>query len=289
MPTSFSEVMNSLEPDYSLEQDNSLEPDNSLERDNSQDADSTEAHIWSACISENWMQGRTTYGGLSAALCLKAVLNTNPDLPPLRTAQVNFIGPVGAQVSIRVQTLRRGKSVAFVSAEMTTATGIATHCVFCFGQSRESFLDREFIKSPKVPGVADSEEMFKDRPGPTFTNNFDCRIASGDQPMSGSEKSEIFLWARNKDRAANDVVALLGLADMPPPAVLPMFKQFAPISSMTWMLNFLEENPSTEDGWWLMSSIGENAKNGYSSQDMAIWNTAGKLVVTGRQNVAIFT
>lgn len=48
-------------------------------------------------ITEEWMQGRTTYGGLSAALCLAGTLSAHADLPPLRSAQVAFIGPAGVR------------------------------------------------------------------------------------------------------------------------------------------------------------------------------------------------
>jgi len=69
-----------------------------------------ESRQWSVNITDNWMQGRTTYGGLSAALCLKAVLNEHTDLPPLRSAQINFIGPVGGQVLITTNIMRQGKN-----------------------------------------------------------------------------------------------------------------------------------------------------------------------------------
>jgi acyl-CoA thioesterase len=75
---------------------------------------------------------------------------------------------------------------------------------------------------------------------------------------------------------------------MPPPAVLPMFKEFAPISSMTWMMNFVKEDLSTSDGWYLLRSEAENAQDGYSSQDMQVWNSDKELLITGRQSVAIF-
>ena len=34
-----------------------------------------------AAIPDDWMQGRTTYGGLTAALCLEAALELVPDMP----------------------------------------------------------------------------------------------------------------------------------------------------------------------------------------------------------------
>ena len=73
-----------------------------------------------AAISADWMQGRTTYGGLAAALSLEGTLRAHPSLPPLRSAQVSFIGPAGGEVRVAPQLLRQGKSVAFVGADLAS-------------------------------------------------------------------------------------------------------------------------------------------------------------------------
>ena len=203
-----------------------------------------EAGDLAVTIPESWMQGRTTYGGLSAALCLAAVERNHPNLPPLRSAQINFVGPAGGPVSVSSKVLRQGRSVAYISAELVGEQGLATHAVFCFGAKRESRLDRDFTQPPSTPDPEESKSFFTpENRGPVFTSNFECKLAAGARPVSGSDKSEHFIWARNRDTAAIGTTALLGLADMPPPAVLPMFKEFAPISSMTWMLNFLDDAP----------------------------------------------
>lgn len=243
---------------------------------------------WGLDIPENWMQGRTTYGGLSAALCLAAVNRDVPNLPPIRSAQINFVGPAGGWVTITTRVLRQGKSVAFVSAEMIGERGIATTATFCFGEARPSRLNQDFTNTPDCPGVEDSENFFKAGPGPVFSGNFECLLAQGAVPISGSDLSDHYLWIRFREQVDINAVSLLALGDMPPPAVLPMFKEPAPISSMTWMVNFLQENPSTEDGWWLMRTRAEDAKEGYSSQDMQVWNQQRQLVLTSRQSVAIF-
>ena len=239
-------------------------------------------------ITDNWMQGRTTYGGMSAALCYQAVINDFPELPPLRSAQINFIGPVGGDVNVTTKIMRQGRSVAYISAEMTGEKGLATHAVFCFGESRESRLNQDFTEKPHVPSVEESSRLFKTGFGPSFADNYDCLLARGGRPISSSDAHEHFIWVRHKDQNASDLAALIGLADMPPPAVLPMFKESAPISSMTWMMNFLKEDISTEDGWWLMRSAAEHVRNGYSSQDMQVWNKAGDLVISASQSVAVF-
>ena len=243
---------------------------------------------WAINIPENWMQGRTTYGGLSAALCLQATLNDHANLPSLRSAQINFIGPAGGDVVMSSQVLRQGKSVSFVEAVMEGEKGLATKATFCFGGERESRLNRDFTIAPDCPSISGSENFFKDGPGPVFTANFDCLLAQGDHPGSASTKHEHFMWIRFKEHVEISPVSLLAIADMPPPAVLPMFDGFAPISSMTWMVNFIQDEPTTDDGWWLMRTCAEHAKQGYSSQDMQIWNSNRELVLTGRQNVAIF-
>lgn len=239
-------------------------------------------------ITDNWMQGRTTYGGLSAALCLAAVQRNHSGLPPLRSAQISFVGPVAGEASVTTKVIRQGRSVAYIQAEMISKKGPATTAIFCFGQSRESRLHKHFTESPKVASVEESTDFFDAGFGPSFANNYDCKLAQGGHPISGSEHNEHYIWVRHRDANAEGMTALLGIADMPPPAVLPMFEEFAPISSMTWMVNVLNENIKTEDGWWLMRSAAEHAQNGYSSQDMQVWNSDGELVVSALQNVALF-
>ena len=250
----------------------------------SQSSDTT----WATNVPETWLQGRTTYGGLSAAMCLRAVELELPDLPPLRSAQINFIGPVSGEVSIKVSVLRQGKSVACVSADMIGLGGLATHAVFTFGLSRPSKLDQDFTEPPSVPGIEESINFFAHEQRPAFAKHFDCKLAQGGHPVSGSEHHEHYLWVRHQDKNAQGMTALMGIGDMPPPAVLPMFKEFAPISSMNWTVNILSEDLSTDDGWWLLRSAAEHARNGYSSQDMQVWNSEGKLVISAMQTVALF-
>ena len=56
---------------------------------------------WRGTVPDNWLQGRTAYGGFSAALALHAAQKSDLDLPPLRSAQVSFIGPLSGDIVIR--------------------------------------------------------------------------------------------------------------------------------------------------------------------------------------------
>lgn len=252
-------------------------------------------------LDESWMQGRGIYGGLSAALCLDATNSVFADLPPLRSASVNFIGPGSENVWVEARELRRGKSVAFIEANLLSEEGLITSCVFSFGASRESKLSEEFGeklygggKALKDPDQIDDffsrdpqyEQFFKNRP--VFTQHFEGKLLSGSRPFLGSKEPSLEVWVKHKDDRSSGVVSLVALADVPPPAVAPMFKGFAPISSMSWMFNILTDEPYSESGWWLLGSFAESAKQGYSSQNMTIHNDLGELVMVGRQSVAIF-
>ena len=60
---------------------------------------------WTVTVSDDWLQGRTVYGGLGAALCLEATQRSIPDLPPLRSAQVSFAGPATGRLRIHLRVL----------------------------------------------------------------------------------------------------------------------------------------------------------------------------------------
>jgi hypothetical protein len=46
------------------------------------DAFTTAPGAFRGRVAENWLQGRTLYGGLTAALCLEGALSAFPELPP---------------------------------------------------------------------------------------------------------------------------------------------------------------------------------------------------------------
>ena len=84
------------------------------------------------------------------------------------------------------------------------------------------------------------------------------------------------------------MVELMCVADCLPPAALKLIGAIAPVSSMTWLLNVLGPQPLTRDGWWLLRATTDYAREGSSSQQMAIWNADGMPVGEQMQSVAVF-
>ena len=240
-----------------------------------------------AQVTDDWRQGRTTYGGLSAALCLEAAIRATPDAPPLRSGQFAFIGPAAGALSIRAEVLRRGKSTLFMGVDLVGEQGLATRAILTFGAARESRLDHRDLAAPVVPRAADCPDFFPNGTGPNFTQQFEFKLAGG-TPIGTSGAPDFLVWIRHKDPAARSLAALVALADALPPPAVTLFPERAPISTMTWSLDVLAEPPADDDGWRLMKSRADTVLEGYSAQDMTVWDSAGTPLIVARQNVAVF-
>lgn len=241
-------------------------------------------------IPDDWKQGRTAYGGLSAAFLLERVRADYTDLPPLRSMIVNFTGPVTDAPTLSSTLLRQGRNVttAYATAEIEGKT-VCT-ATFSFGASRESAV-RVVGPDVETPDPDNVQPFFPpgaEKFAPAFTRHFETKLIEGARPMSGTDRGYIRCWCRHRDqRARSGEAALLAIADMLPPAALPLLKTFAPVSSMTWMCNFLRD-PETQDGWYMLDTDLTAAQDGYSSQVMRIWNRKGELIADGMQSVVIF-
>jgi acyl-CoA thioesterase len=216
-------------------------------------------------------------------------LRTVPDLPPLRSAQFTLIGPASGTLAMKAEILRRGKSTAFVGVDLTGGAGLAARAILSFGVARNSALTYADLPMPLVNDIESSPSFFGDKPVISFQQQFESRMAGGARPFQPDEDPEYRIWFRHRDAKAREgIVPLIALADAPPPASMVIFPQPAPISTMTWSMDILTDDPQTRDGWWLIQSKTETAWQGYSTQSMMVWNADGKPVIAHRQNVAIF-
>ncbi|WP_419807370.1 acyl-CoA thioesterase [Sphingomonas sp.] len=239
---------------------------------------------WRGTIPDGWLQGRTAYGGFSAALALYAAQHSDDDLPPLRSAQVAFIGPLAGPVTIRAQRLRRGRNAAFVQADVESDAGLGLRATFVFMGPVESKVELRQGQPPAFAKPDGTTPTFNGK-APYFTQNFEFL----DRRDAAVGPAEWLRWVRLNDRAGLDpMVELIAVADCLPPAALKLVGGPAPVSSMTWILNLLGPQPRTEDGWWLLRANADYASAGSSSQLMGIWNSDGEPMAEQMQSVAIF-
>ncbi|KRB40942.1 thioesterase family protein [Phenylobacterium sp. Root700] len=248
------------------------------------------AGSFSVTLPDDWLQGRTAFGGLSAALCWEAAQRVG-DLPPLRSAQFAFVGPAGGRLRIEPTLLRRGKSAAFYSVDLFGDDALAVRGLLTFGASRASKLDQVNLPAPAVPGWDDCPTFFQPNDRRSFLQHFDSRFAAGARPFTAGGEPEMIVWLKHRGTAESlSLGPLIALADALPPAAIVNFEVGGgPISTMTWSIEVLSEAPHSASGWWLVRTTAQTAVNGYSAQDMTVWDDVGSPVMAMRQTVAIFT
>ena len=239
----------------------------------------------------SWMQGRTLYGGISAALCLEAVVRDFPNLPSLRSAQIAFVGPSGGEVTLRTERLRQGKSAAFVASDLLVNGQIGTRALFCFGGDRQSVHLIQAKRAPDVPGPEMCPPFVPPARYPQFISNFDMRLAYGAWPVAGASTADNIAWVRHRDAVApSSLTKLLAVADVAPPAAICLLTKPAPISTMTWSFDVLSPLAAHDSSneWFLCQSTAETVGGGYSCQSMHVWSVDGTPLLSGRQTIAMF-
>jgi len=238
-----------------------------------------------ADIPSTWMQGRTSYGGLSSAIAHHAASQSVENCPPLRSAQIAFAGPLSGETTITCELLRRGKNTAFVETRTTSEAGIGLACNFIFMNPRESKIEHSDIPVPDF-GPPPADEDTRQGPPEFFTYNMDYPEKRLELGM-GSAK--LMQWHRLRERYGLDpITELLCIADGLPPSAMGLMKEAGNVSSMNWQVNMLTDAPQTDNGWWLLESTTHHAHAGASSQYMTVYNSEKTPVMTAMQSVALF-
>ncbi len=241
-------------------------------------------------IPEGWSQGRACFGGLIGAVMYAELARLVPDRPP-RSLYVSFIGPVGqGPVKLDAQVLRAGGSVTQAECRLQQEGQTLAIMLVSFGAARESHI---VVNGPAPVAMKNKDEAFPlpyvEGVSPVFLRYFDMRWATEHLPFSRSEVGSFGGWIRFKEEGLTmDHSALLALIDAWPPAVLPMYKQPAPSSSLTWTVEFMDEEVINSP-WWQFHVETEQGEDGYCVTQGQLWSTEGKLMALTRQTVTIFT
>jgi acyl-CoA thioesterase len=236
-------------------------------------------------IPSGWHQGRTAYGGFSAALGYAAAKAAGDDLPPLQSAQIAFAGPLAGDVTVSAALLRRGRNTAFVRSEIQSGEETGLSCTFIFMNRRDSQIQYKGLNQPDFPPIPKSDQV---RSGPP--EFFTSQMQYPDKRLDlGMGTARLANWHRLTERNGLDPIAeLLCIGDALPPSAMGLMREKGMVSSMNWHVNMLTDAPNTRDGWWYLESETHHAANGASSQYMTVWNSDGDPVMTGMQSVAIF-
>ena len=244
---------------------------------------------WQAIVSEDWLQGRSAFGGLQAALALRAMRELVLADMPLRGLQTTFVAPVPAgPVSIRAQRLREGRSATQVEASLCDGEQILCRLVGVFGSARPSVLDFQPVQ-PSVHADTPKELRYVEGRMPAFTQHFRASWLRGDLPFSGGHQRDSVLQLSLRDEGPPDETHVLAFADFIPPIALSMFDTPTPGSSLTWMIELLRDRYDDlgMDDWRVDAELIA-ARDGYTNQSVILWGPRGEPVALSRQSMVVF-
>src|SRR5688572_7051833 len=240
-------------------------------------------------VPDDWLQGRTLFGGMQAVVGLAAMRTVAPAQSPLRSLQVTFLAPVpGGPVQAVAKILRSGKSTTHVEARIVDGDNTLALMVGVFGLPRQSAValkpeqpavtSSQAIELPWVPGVT-----------PNFTQHFKARWRVGSPPFTGSTTPDNVIELGMRDTGNATEYHVVAMADFIPPIALSHLESPVAAASLTWMLELLAEDVGSLalDGWRVDASMTA-AHGGYINQSLTLWGPGGVAVALGRQTMVVF-
>lgn len=241
-------------------------------------------------VSDDWLQGRATFGGLVAAVGNEAMRKLVPRDRPLRSLQTTFIGPATAGTwRMRAKVLRVGRAVTLAQCEVLDGDQVVAVQVGVYGMNRESavLVKPEAVESPrKLEEI--NEIRYSPEKSPAFIQHFALRVAQGAKPFTGT-RSPTKIFIRHRDPAPLTESHVVALVDCIPTPALSMYQAPAPGSSMVWVLEFFEHDLEFgAEAWWRIDTDIDAATGGYVNQTGLLIDPNGRPVALSRQLFAVF-
>ncbi len=252
-------------------------------------------------LPESWAQGRSTFGGLQAALVLEGMAAlVGPGDRRARSFQIAFVGPASGDVVLELERLRHGRSATIVRASVSEASPppagdstpeVCVSAIGYFAASRESKIEQAAATCPAMRGPDGLISLpYIEGFTPSFVRHFELRWATGGPPGSGIDSGEFHGWVRSREHVRGPSPAwIAALVDAWPAPALQAHRKVFPASSLGWTIDFIEEDiDAATDDWWPFGVETDRTAEGWSHTRARLWSPNRKLVASSSQLVALF-
>lgn len=243
-------------------------------------------------IPQDWTQGRTTFGGLLAAIAIRGLQSVSQGRP-MRSFLMDCLAPtLPGELNIHVDVLRVGRSLLHARATLSQQGQTRALLLGTFGESRETKLKLDGVSAPKsdLPAEQLVRLPYIEGAMPAYTQHFDYRWTSQHGLFSGASEGKLSGFVRALDADRVDAAVIATLIDSFPPPVLTQLRAPAPAGTVTWMVRFTHARPAiASNKFCRYESVTSSANGGHAGVDTKLWDNEGRLLADSHQLVVEFS
>ncbi len=244
-------------------------------------------------VGEDWLQGRTVFGGLIAALANQSMRMRIPAERPLRALQIVYVGPNSpGVVHFEPAIMREGKAVTLASCTVRSGNEVSATVTAMYGAARQSMLNikpHAAVLDVAPEHIADVLKRHDFMPG--FTQHYHQRWARGSAPFSRATDSQMSVYLRYRQEDVQHLTEAhaLALMDAIPSPALALMDKPGPASTLAWTLEILDHQfDFGVDEWWRLDASVDAADGGYVTHSGVVVNPAGRVTAISRQVVVVY-
>lgn len=246
---------------------------------------------WQIRTDSSWNQGPGLYGGLLAALLVRAAEREGPGWP-VRAFSIHLCAttPPGL-LEVELVEQRRGTHTLFYAARLLSRGQPTVIGSVTLGRARPTDLDLQHGSAPSFPAPGRLPDALGEGvrpPGiPTFTKHFDFRVVQG-PPFAGAPRAETGGWLRTRRPHPLDGALVAALSDAWPLALLAHLPAPRPVASVAIHTQILHPLPANPDDAFYAAQVRTDVnREGYGDQRTSLFDPAGRLLARSTQLVAV--
>ena len=244
-------------------------------------------------IDASWGQGRALFGGIQAALLVRACEACVDDPERrLRTLSMSFCRAAKPEeVEVSAWLDRGGRYVSHLGARLTQEGETVATALAVYGRDRDDPLVIEGAEPPLLPPPESLVRTEPKPPIPLFTGHFDMRFVPGTQPYAGTDRAEVSGWVRFAEPVPLDSVAMAALLDVWPPSILTILAPPRASASVDLRYDILQPLPivgAAVDDFYAFRCRILHWSAGHGVDEGELWTRDGRLVARVRQLRVLF-
>lgn len=246
---------------------------------------------YGAQADESWLQGRGAYGGLVAALLVRAMEHELADGLRLARITTAFCAPLlPGPIEIEVEVVRAGRNVSTLAARLRGG-GSDGGPVVAIAQATASrarehpmTLVAPMPPMPSVDAVSDGPE---EHYIPVFAKRFSFRQCIGPRPFSGEGPGTVGGWCRLNEDGPIDGPLLVALLDAWPPAAVGLSPGWCPVASLEMSVEFEASAPIAAGTWLFYQARCERIGDGLADERSTLHAADGTRLASAQQLIAL--